>query len=248
MEKNTQEQKQSYELAIPSDLQNILAVLKPEDAQEVLRLKEELADNWNKKQIFRTETEMRVSVLNDAKHPTPASKYWQSVREMSAHFDAMMNLSFEMRRADVERMKLERKMKEAEEKGDPLEIMEIQIDLDQNLYGKACMEQVAHDRVREIQTWSKIKAELNDGTFDDQNVNTHQAISLGIRLENRVKALGPNSDPSEVVNALGPLKTLQRLKTAEGNSLLTFEQARQLQLGQPIQQNQQALEQQQPNQ
>jgi hypothetical protein len=95
------EQKQGYELAIPSDLQNILAVLKPEDAQEVLRLKEELADNWNKKQIFRTETEMRVSVLNDAKHPTPASKYWQSVREMSAHFDAMMNLSFDMRRADV---------------------------------------------------------------------------------------------------------------------------------------------------
>jgi hypothetical protein len=220
------QEKQSYELAIPSDLQNILAVLKPEDAKEVLRLKEELADNWNKKQIFRTETEMRVSVLNDAKHPTPASKYWQSVREMSAHFDAMMNLSFDMRRADVERLKLERKMKEAELKGDMLEIMEIQIDLDQNLYGKACMEQVAHDRVREIQTWSKIKTELNDGSFDDRNVNTHQAESLGLRLENRVKALSPNSEPSEVINAVGPLQTLQRLKT-EGNTLLTFEQTRQ---------------------
>ena len=240
MEEN--QEKQSYELAVPSDLQNILAVLKPEDAQEIIRLKEELADNWNKKQIFRTETEMRVSVLNDAKHPTPAAKYWQSVREMSAHFDAMMNLSFDMRRADVERLKLERKMKEAEEKGDQLEIMEVQIDLDQNLYNKACMEQVAHDRVREIQTWSKIKSELNDGSFDDQNVNTHQAISLGLRLENRVKALNENSDPSEVVNAVGTFKTLQRLKSPEGTTLMTFEQARQLQLGQPIQ-NQQALEQ-----
>lgn len=227
-------QKQNYELTVPSDLQNILAVLKPEDAKEVLRLKEELADNWNKKQIFRTETEMRVSVLNDAKHPTPASKYWQSVREMSAHFDAMMNLSFDMRRADVERLKLERRMKEAEEKGDQLDIMEIQIDLDQNLYGRACMEQVAHDRVREIRTWSKIKAELNDGTFDDQNVNTHQAVSLGLRLENRVKALSDKSEPSEVINALGPLQTLQRLKT-ESNTLLTFEQARQLQLEQQTQ-------------
>lgn len=237
MEETTQ--KQGYELAIPSDLQNILAVLKPEDAQEVVRLKEELADNWNKKQIFRTETEMRVSVLNDAKHPTPAAKYWQSVREMSAHFDAMMNLSFDMRRAEVERLKLERKMKEAEEKGDNLEIMEIQIDLDQNLYNKACMEQVAHDRVREIKTWSKIKAELNDGSFDDKEVNTHQAISLGLRLENRVRALNDKSDPSEVVNALGTYKTLQRLKTQEGDTLLTFEQARQLQLGQPITNNQQ---------
>jgi hypothetical protein len=230
MQENTNNQ-----LAIPEDLKNILAVLKPEDAREIVRLKEELADNWNKKQIFRTETEMRVSVLNDAKHPTPASKYWQSVREMSAHFDAMMNLSFDMRRADVERLKLERKMKEAELKGDQLEIMEVQIDLDQNLYGKACMEQVAHDRVREIQTWSKIKSELNDGSFDDRNVDTHQAISLGMRLENRVKALGPNSEPSEVINALGPLQTLQRLKT-ETNTLLTFEQARQLQIDQQPQQ------------
>ena len=226
------QEKQSYELAIPSDLQNILAVLKPEDAKEVIRLKEELADNWNKKQIFRTETEMRVSVLNDAKHPTPASKYWQSVREMSAHFDAMMNLSFDMRKADVERLKLERKMKEAELKNDMLEIMEVQIDLDQNLYNKACMEQVAHDRVREIQTWSKIKAELNDGTFDDREVNTHQAVSLGLRLENRVRSLNENSDPSEVMNAVGVYQTLQRLKDPEGTSVLTFEQARQLQLGQ----------------
>jgi len=222
------------ELTVPNDLQNILAVLKPEDAGEVLRLKEELADNWNKKQIFRTETEMRISVLNDAKHPTPASKYWQSVREMSAHFDALMNLSFELRRAEVERLKLERKMKEAELKGDILEIMEVQIDLDQNLYGRACMEQVAHDRVREIRTWSKIKAELNDGTFDDREVNTHQAESFGLKLENRVKALGPNSEPSEVINAVGPYQTLKRLK-AEGNTLLTFEQARQQQIAQQTQ-------------
>jgi hypothetical protein len=222
MEENTQ---QDNQLAIPEDLQNILAVLKPEDAKEVLRLKEELADNWNKKQIFRTETEMRVSVLNDAKHPTPASKYWQSVREMSAHFDAMMGLSFEMRRNEVKRLRLEKKMKEAEEKGDQLDIIEAQIDLDENLYAKACMEQVAHDRVREIQTWSKIKSELNDGTFDDQNVDTHQAESLQLKLTNRVQSLNTNSDPSEIINAVGPLQTLNRLKQ-EGNTLLTFDQAK----------------------
>lgn len=212
------------EIAVTEDLKHILGVLKPQDAQEILALKEELADNWNKKQIFRTETEMRVSVLNDGKHPTPASKYWQSVREMSAHFDAMMNLSFELRRSDVERLKLERKMKEAELKGDMLDIIEAQIDLDQNLYGKACMEQVAHDRVRELQTWSKIKNELNDGSFDAQNVNTHQAVSLRLTLENRVASLGAGSSPSEVLNAVGPLQTVQRL--AKDGTLLNFQEAR----------------------
>jgi hypothetical protein len=211
-------------LAVTEDLKPILSVLKVEDAQAIIELKEELKDNWNKKQIFRTETEMRVSVLNDAKHPTGASKYWQSVREMSAHFDAMMSLSFDLRRNAVERLRLERKLKEAEEKGEDLDVMEVEIDLDQNLYAKANMEQVAHDRVRELKTWSKIKDELNDGTFDDQNVNTHQAVSLRLALQNRAMALGPNASDAERINAIGPLQTLERLG-ASGN-LLNFKEAK----------------------
>tara|TARA_B110000503_G_C7100003_1_gene393340 strand:+ start:332 stop:1027 length:696 start_codon:yes stop_codon:yes gene_type:complete len=212
------------------DLKPILAVLNPEDIQVILQLKDELSDNWNKKQIFRTETEMRVSVLNDAKHPTNASKYWQSVREMSAHFDAMMNLSFDMRRVNIKQMKLERKMQKSIDKGDELSKMEVQIDIEETLYNKACMEQVAHDRIRELKTWSKIKDELNDGSFDSQNVNTHQADSFGISLLNRVNALGPNSGNAEVINAIGPLQTLERLKTTEGK-LLNFQEAK-LQIGQ----------------
>jgi hypothetical protein len=116
-------------------------------------------------------------------------------------------------------------MKEAEIKGDILDVTEVQIDLDQNLYNKACMEQVAHDRVREIQTWSKIKAELNDRSFDDRNVNTHQAVSLRLTLQNRVAALGNESSPSEVINAVGPLRTVERLTTQDGG-LLNFKEAK----------------------
>tara|TARA_R110000803_G_scaffold210060_1_gene280918 strand:+ start:97 stop:783 length:687 start_codon:yes stop_codon:yes gene_type:complete len=215
-------QENNQQLAETEDLKHILAVLTPKDAEEILALKDELKDNWNKKQIFRTETEMRISVLNDAKHPTPASKYWQSVREQSAHFDAMMGLSFELRKNTVEKLRIEKKLNEAE---DELDIMEFQIDLDQNVYGRACMEQVAHDRVREIQTWSKLKSELNDGTFDDQNVNTHQTLSLHKTLQNRVATLNASASPSEVMNALGPLQTVERLKT-EDNKLLNFTEAK----------------------
>ena len=105
-----EENKTTKNLVATEDLKPILNVLKTEDAQTIIALKEELTDNWTKKQIFRTETEMRISVLNDGKHPTPASKYWQSVREQSAHFDGMMGLSFELRRNEVKRLKLERKM------------------------------------------------------------------------------------------------------------------------------------------
>ena len=142
------EKKQNTDLAITDDLKPILSVLKQEDAQAIVALKEELTDTWTKKQIFRTETEMRISVLNDGKHPTQASKYWQSVREQNAMFEALMGLSFDLRKSNVKRLKLERKMQAAIDSGDDLKQMSIQIDLDENLYGKANMEQTAHDRPR----------------------------------------------------------------------------------------------------
>ena len=231
--------KETKDLVITDDLKPILSVLKEEDAQAIVKLKDELTDTWTKKQIFRTETEMRISVLNDGKHPTQASKYWQSVREQNAMFEALMGLSFDLRKNNVKRLKLERKMQKAINDGDDLKQMEIQIDLDENLYGKANMEQTAHDRVRELNTWSKIKHELSDGSFDDRNVNTHQAESYRLALTNRVNSLGPNAGPAEVVNAVGPLKTIERLKTNEGK-LLEFDEAKKLAL--------QAANQPQPNQ
>ena len=99
-------------LVITDDLKPVLEMLKPEDASAVVELREELSDNWQKKQIFRTETEMRISVLNDAKHPTNASKYWQSVREQGAMFDALLGLTFDLRRNKLARRKLEQEQKE----------------------------------------------------------------------------------------------------------------------------------------
>ena len=52
--------------------------------------------------MFRTETEMRISVLNDLKHPTPGAKYWQAVREQNVFFEQMIFLSFDYRENDIE--------------------------------------------------------------------------------------------------------------------------------------------------
>lgn len=208
----------SKELKITEDLKEIVSVLNEEDAQTILSLKDELVDNWHKKQIFRTETEMRVSVLNDAKHPTNASKYWQSVREMSAHFDALMNLSFDLRKNTVDKLRLDKKIQDLLENEDEnkFDIMDAQIDLDRNLYDRSCMLQVAKDRVRELSLWSTIKKELDDNSFDVENVNTHQAESLHRYFENRVKSLNDSSAPGEIINAMGPYLSFNRLKTDDG--------------------------------
>ena len=44
------------------------------------------------------------------------------------------------------------------------------------------MELVAKHRMREVATWSKLKKEFHDGSFDDKDVDTHQANSYLLRL------------------------------------------------------------------
>ena len=183
-------------------------ILDVEDVKEFKSLIPELKDTWKKKQVFRTETEMRFSVLSDNKYPTRAAKYWQCVREQNTHFENLMHLSFDARKNDVEIEKLRAKIKKEKDK---LEKQLLQIELEEKVYSKASMELVAKHRMREVATWSKLKKEFHDGSFDDRDVNTHQAQSYKIRLEHQKATLTPGSSQPEVFNVLGQLDTLNRV-------------------------------------
>ena len=183
-------------------------ILDVEDVKEFKSLIPELKDTWKKKQVFRTETEMRFSVLSDNKYPTRASKYWQCVREQNTHFENLMHLSFDARKNDVEIEKLRAKIKKEKNK---LEKQLLQIELEEKIYNKASMELVAKHRMREVATWSKLKKEFHDGSFDDRDENTHQAQSYKIRLEHQKATLTPGSSQPEVFNVLGQLDTLNRV-------------------------------------
>jgi len=191
------------------EVKHLMILLDKSEASEFKKMVPELQDTWIKKQMFRTETEMRFSVLSDNKYGTKAAKYWQSVREQNTHFENLMQLSFEYRKNDVEIEKLRREIKLEK---DPLEKELKQIELEQKLYGGAGMELVAKARMREISTWSKLKKEFHDGSFDDRDVNTHQAESYMHQLEQKKMTLTPGSSQPEVFNVLGQLETLKRVR------------------------------------
>ena len=162
--------------------------------------------------MFRTETEMRFSVLSDNKYPTKAAKYWQSVREQNTHFENLVHLSFDSRKNDIEIQKLERDMKKEK---DPLEKKLKRVELEEKLYAKAQMELVAKHRMREVATWSKLKKELlkppNNKVFiDDKDVNTHQAKSYLLRLQRQKETITPGTSQPEVFNVLGQLEALEK--------------------------------------
>jgi len=191
------------------EVKHLMVLLDKSQASEFKKMVPELQDTWVKKQMFRTETEMRFSVLSDNKYGTNAAKYWQSVREQNTHFENLMRLSFDYRKNDVEIKKIQRDIKKEK---DPLEKELKQIEAEQKLYDKASMELTARARMREISTWSKLKKEYHDGKFDDQDVNTHQAESYMHQLEQKKLTLTQGSSQPEVFNVLGQLETLKRVR------------------------------------
>jgi len=186
----------------------LIKILDKQDVKEFKKLIPELQDTWMKKQMFRTETEMRFSVLSDNKYGTKAAKYWQSVREQNTHFENLVRLSFDARKNDVEIEKIKRDIKKEK---DPLEKKLKQIELEEKLYAKATMELVAKHRMREVATWSKLKKEFHDDSFDDRDVNSHQAHSYMLRLQEQKKTITPATTQPEVFNVLGQLETLERV-------------------------------------
>ena len=184
-------------------------LLEQEDLSAFKGMVDELRDTWTKKQMFRTETEARFSVLQDNRYPTKAAKYWQCVREQSTYLDNLMTLSFDYRRNEAKITWLEKKIDKEE---DEYKQTKYQIDLDECRFAKASMEKTARHRMREIKMWSKLKGEFNDGSFNDKDVNQHQLESYGLQYHEKAKTLNQSSSDTEVFNVLGQLQSLQRIK------------------------------------
>jgi hypothetical protein len=164
---------------------------------------------YRHRQIFRTETEARVSVLDDIHFPTKASKYWQSIREQTTMLEQLAMLSFDYRRNEV---KIKRSRKMIEAATNEFDREEAQIDLDEALFNRENMKTVAEDRARELGMWSKIKAELADGSFDQDNVDAHQLVSYTARFAMMAASADQAQMTSgEYTNLFGQLQTsLQR--------------------------------------
>ena len=205
--------KRNIKELIEKEAPNLNNLLDTEEVKIFKGLTEELRDTWTKKQMFRTETEMQFSVLNDAKYPTKAAKYWQCVREQNVFLENLMSLSFDYRRIEVKIKRLQEKLNKEE---DPLKKELLQIDIDEKVYGKASMQLVARDRMREIKLWSKFKKKFDDGSFDTKNVNTHQLHSYHLTMKNKAETLTEGSSQPEVFNVLGQLQSIERIKKENG--------------------------------
>lgn len=187
------------------------------DLSRLNPLKQELVETFKKAQCFRTRTEMEISVLNDLKFPSPASKYWQSVREQNVMFTELANLSYEYRKKLVEIKILKR---DIEIETDELQKELKEIELEKEGFALIQMEKVAQDRIREIEQWSEIKErEAKQMTAEQlKDVDNHQLVSYTQRWIRQAISMGDNGSPAERQNLLGQLES--GLKVCKKNNLL----------------------------
>lgn len=179
-------------------------ILTDEDIKSLTPLTGELQEAFVKSQLFRTKTEMELSVLNNVKHPTHASKYWQSMREQNVMFNELVMLSYEYRKNIVEIKKLERQLKEEQ---DDLEQELLGIEIEKKMFISKKHERAAKDRIRELKLWSNIKE--REAALMSENelsgVDDHQLISYTKRWINQTLVAGNNGSPSENQNLRGQL-------------------------------------------
>ena len=167
-----------------------LSILEKDDMLSVSKLTKELQRCFEVKQMWRTETEMRYSVLNDVSFPTPASKYWQCVREQNVFWENLVQLScdYQKQQGELELLEIEYdEIKGASKKSQAQRKIK-DAEIKQKQFGLMNMRLQGHDRVREIKLWEKIKNELTDKEdFDINDVNKHLAESYAKRWEEEIK-------------------------------------------------------------
>jgi len=192
-----------------------VSILEKDDMKSISKLTEELQRVFEIHQLWRTETEMRYSVLNDTSFPTDSAKYWQCVREQNVFWENLVQLSCDYQRQQGELELAEIKFDEI--KGDNKKLNAerkiIDAEIKQKQFGLMNMRLQGHDRVREINLWEKIKNELTaKSDFDINDVNKHQADSYAKRWIKEMN-IGAQTNQSDLYrHSKANLETLQKDK------------------------------------
>jgi hypothetical protein len=196
------------------------SILSPEDTAFIDRNIEQIQANWRKNQRFRTETEMRISVLNDLKFPTPAAKYWQAVREQAVFYEQLVLNSFQFRRNTIQIAKLEKKIsaRKARDLADDFKLMELEIQLQEAQFQRLNIEAEAKDRLRELRLWAQLLDEIvaEDSNFNTEDVNEHQLVSYRLRFARQLQNMNEHTALGERNNLVGQTVTADRVLSERG--------------------------------
>ena len=177
-----------------------------QDLSTLFSLSKEMENVFEKSQTYRTRTEMEVSVLNELNFPTPASKYWQSMREQHGMFEGVISLSFKYKKENIKIKMLKREMLN---EADKLKIELLEVEIDEKIYQLSNIKRAASSKIKELKDWSEIKSRESKlmSKSELNNVDNHQLISYTIRWIRQTIQMGNGGSPAERHNLIGQLNS-----------------------------------------
>lgn len=156
--------------------------------------------------IYRTTTEALFSILNEVKHPTPASKYHQAKREQLVMFENLVGLSFDYRAAQIDLEEVNFKIASSE----GFELRKLEVKRDRLQFKLMWMCKDGHERTRELKMWSQIKKDLAESDeFDINDKDADELKGLTLRyLWELPAACRAGNDVGGAINIIAQAKTM----------------------------------------
>tara|TARA_Y100000310_G_C20468758_1_gene708945 strand:- start:167 stop:808 length:642 start_codon:yes stop_codon:yes gene_type:complete len=186
------------------------------DLNEISGLRNELQNTYRKKQLWRSEVEILISVLNDVRFPTNSSKYWQSCREQGMFFHELINTScrYEKALGELELLEIElNEIDNATRKGRAQARIK-NAEIIEKRFAIIDLKIQAKDRVREIKIWHNVKAKLisDDPSIDTESYETHQLESYKQRFRKELEIATRSHNPSVFKSCVSSLETIERVE------------------------------------
>ena len=192
------------------------SLLSTEDMEKIKRCAAVSSHAFHRTQMYRTQTEMEISVLSDVHFPTPDSKYWQTVREMNVFVEQLIELGFQYREKILDLEELQ----EPKEPETRIQKERRDIAIERKRFEIQCIQRDAHHRIREIDQWREIQDRLipllSAGTDE---VNNHQLVSYTIQFMKQWKIITEGQvslSQGEKQNLMGHIHTSLRVIKERG--------------------------------
>ena len=189
------------------------SILSPDRFSELAAIEEKVVAGYKNRIMFRAPYLMRVSVLDDVKHPTPDSKYWQANLERTVMFQNLVELSYDYREKEADIKIKEALYDEQIAKNTPLsraKAAKTRIQIERIRTHLVAMKKEADERAREIIGWTEIMDELEPHLeFSTTDQGEHMAKSYPLRFARQKKLIDQvgASDMNGAMNILGLCQT-----------------------------------------
>ena len=136
-------------------------VLAKDDLSYIRTVTSELKRSYDHQVKWRTKFIMENGILNDQKFPTPASKWFQCIREELVFWEELVRTAIQYSRAKINKEKLELKIKQlGNSEMERLDKELLLLDITEKEFEMINAKRDAKERVREIKHWEEIKDKL----------------------------------------------------------------------------------------